>query len=286
MTTASKAAGSRPIGPGQRVAVGAVLVLMTLFAGFPLLWVVLTSIKPNNAILSTDPIFLFPPTLEHWQNVLFTSDLLKFYVNSLIIASATVAIVMIVATLAAYALARYPMRGNKDISFFILSQRMMPPVAVVLPIFLISSNLRMLDRLETLIAINVAFNIPLSIWMIRGFVEGTSREIEEAAVVDGATWLGAFWRVTVPQIWPGLLSTALFVYIYTVNEFLFASILSGTDARPVSAAVALFLPTGVRGTLFGEAAVAALLIMLPGIVFAALMQRYLVAGVSLGAVKG
>lgn len=282
----SPAPSTRPLPPGQRVAVGGVLTVMTLFAGFPLLWVLLTSLKPNNAILSKDPIFLFQPTLEHWQRVLFTSDFLKFYLNSLIIAAATVAIVMVVATLAAYALARYPMRANKDISFFILSQRMMPPVAVVLPIFLIASNIGMLDRLETLIAINVAFNIPLSIWMIRGFIEGTSREIEEAAVMDGASWLGAFWRVTVPQIWPGLLSTALFVYIYTVNEFLFASILSGTDARPVSAAVALFLPTGVRGTLFGEAAVAAILIMLPGVIFAALMQRHLVAGVSLGAVKG
>lgn len=276
----------RPLGPGQKVAVGAMLTLMTLFAAFPLLWVVLTSIKPDGQIMSKDPVFFFSPTLEHWRNVLFTSDFLTFYFNSLIIAVATVVIVMIVSTLAAYGLARYPMRGNRDISFFILSQRMMPPVAVVLPVFLIASNLGMLDRLETLIAINVAFNIPLSVWMIRGFIEGTSREIEEAAVMDGASWLGAFWRVTVPQIWPGLLSTALFVYIYTVNEFLFASILSGTNARPVSAAVALFLPTGVRGTLFGDAAVAAVLIMLPGVIFAVLMQRYLVAGVSLGAVKG
>ena len=276
----------RRLRPGQRVAIGGLLAIMTLFAAFPLLWVLLTSMKPDRDILSSDPIFLFEPTLEHWQKVLFAGDFLRFYLNSLIIAAVTVVVVMVAATLAAFGLSRHPMRGRDHISFFILSQRMMPPVAVVLPIFLIASNLGMLDRLETLIAINVAFNIPLSIWMIRGFIEGTSREIEEAAVVDGASWLGAFWRVTVPQIWPGLLSTALVVYIYTVNEFLFASILSGTDARPVSAAVALFLPTGVRGTLFGEAAVAAILIMLPGIVFAALMQRYLVAGVSLGAVKG
>lgn len=276
----------RPLGPGQRVAMGGMLVVMTFFAAFPLLWVVLTSIKPDRDILSRDPIFVFPATLEHWQKVLFAGDFLRFYQNSLIIAAATVTIVMVVATLAAYGLSRHPMRGRDHIAFFILSQRMMPPVAVVLPVFLIASNLNLLDRLPTLIAINVAFNLPLSVWMIRGFIDGTSREIEEAAVVDGASWLGAFRRVTIPQIWPGLLSTALFVYIYTVNEFLFASILSGTNARPVSAAVQLFLPTGVRGTLFGEAAVAAILIMLPGVVFAALMQRYLVAGVSLGAVKG
>ncbi|MBL8598656.1 MAG: carbohydrate ABC transporter permease [Devosia sp.] len=282
----SETTSTRPLGPGQRIAVGALVTIMLLFAGFPLLWIALTSIKPNGAILSTDPVFIFQPTLDHWASVLVTSDFLKFYANSLIIAGATVVIVMVVSTMAAYALARYPMRGGDNIAFFILSQRMMPPVAVVLPIFLIASSMGMLDRLETLIAINVAFNIPLSVWMIRGFIEGTSRELEEAAVVDGTSWTGAFLRVTVPQIWPGLLSTALFVYIYTVNEFLFASILSGTNARPVSAAVSLFLPTGVRGTLFGEAAVAAILIMLPGIIFATLMQRYLVAGVSLGAVKG
>ena len=163
---------------------------------------------------------------------------------------------------------------------------MLPPVAVVLPYFLLASTTGLLDSYFVLIAINIGFNLPLSVWMVRGFIEGTSREIEEAAIMDGASHLGAFWRVTIPQIWPGLLSTSLFVYIYTVNEFLFASVLSGTEVRPVSVAVSLFLPTGVRGTLFGEAAVASILIILPGLVFAAIMQRYMVSGVSMGAVKG
>lgn len=264
----------------------AVVVILLLFALFPVFWILLTSIKPNRAILSEVPVFLFEPTFEHWRKVLLEGEFLRYYTNSLIIAAATVVVVMTISTLAAFALARFRFGLREDVAFFFLSQRMMPPVAVVLPFYFLATNAGMLDTLPTLIVINVAFNLPLAIWMNRSFIEATSAEIEEAAVVDGAGRLQAFFLVTVPQIWPSLMSTALFVYIYTVNEFLFASILSGTNARPVSVAVQLFLPTGVRGTLFGEAAAASLLIMLPSLVFAAVMQRYLVAGISMGAVKG
>jgi multiple sugar transport system permease protein len=189
--------------------------------------------------------------------------------------------------MAAYGLVRgkYGVKVRDNIAFFILSQRMMPPVAIVLPIYILFSSIRMLDRLQTLIFMNIAFNLPLSIWMIRGFVESLSIEIEEAAIVDGCSPFGAFLRIGLPQILPGVLSTALLTFIYTINEFFFALILSGTRARPVSVAVQLFLPTGVRGTLFGEAAVASILIMLPSLLFAVFMQRFLVEGISLGALK-
>ena len=272
--------------PMARAGVVIMIAVLLLFSLFPILWILLTSLKPNGDILRQDPAFLFSPTLAHWQTVLLEGDFLRYYLNSLLIAAGTVVSVMVMATLAAFALARFRFTAREDIAFFFLSQRMMPPVAVVLPFYLLAVSAGMLDRIETLILVNVAFNLPLSIWMIRGFIEATSPEIEEAAVVDGAGRLQAFLLVTVPQIWPGLISTALFVYIYTVNEFFFASILSGTDARPVSVAVQLFLPTGVRGTLFGEAAAASILIMLPGLLFSLLMQRYLVAGISTGAVKG
>lgn len=272
--------------PTARASVVIMLAVLLLFSLFPILWILLTSLKPNGDILRQDPAFLFSPTLAHWKTVLLEGDFLRYYLNSLLIAAGTVVSVMVMATLAAFALARFRFTAREDIAFFFLSQRMMPPVAVVLPFYLLAVSAGMLDRIETLILVNVAFNLPLSIWMIRGFIEATSPEIEEAAVVDGAGRLQAFLLVTVPQIWPGLMSTALFVYIYTVNEFFFASILSGTDARPVSVAVQLFLPTGVRGTLFGEAAAASILIMMPGLMFSLLMQRYLVAGISTGAVKG
>jgi multiple sugar transport system permease protein len=265
-----------------------IISMLLIFALFPLLWIALTSIKAQRDLFAVPPLFIFRPTFEHWHKVLLASEFLRYYKNSLIIAVSTVVVVIIVALLASYGLTRagYKTKVRDNIAFFILSQRMMPPVAVILPIYILFSKIRMLDRLQTLIYMNVAFNLPLSIWMIRGFVEGLSKEIEEAAIVDGCTEFGAFLRIGIPQIFPGIFSTALLVFIYTINEFFFALILSGTRARPVSVAVQLFLPTGVRGTLFGEAAIAAILIMLPSLLFAIFMQRFLVTGISLGALKG
>lgn len=269
---------------GFVIALGGILI----FALFPLLWIVLTSVKTQRDLFAMPPLFIFQPTLKHWHRVLIESEFLHYYRNSLVISGSTLIVVMVVATMAAYNLTRsqYAYKIRENIAFFILSQRMMPPVAIILPVYVLFSRIRMLDRLETLILMNVAFNLPLSIWMIRGFLESLSVEIEEAAIMDGCSRLGAFIRVGLPQMLPGLLSTALLVFIYTINEFFFALILSGTRSRPVSVAVQLFLPTGVRGTLFGEAAVASILIMLPSLIFAMFMQRYLVKGISLGAVKG
>lgn len=259
---------------------------LLFFALFPLFWILLTSFKSNRDLFAMPPKIFFMPTLEHWNYVIYNSEFLHYYRNSVIIAISTGILVMVIATLAAYSLARGRYKARDNVAYFILSQRMMPAVAVVLPIYMIFSNLRQLDKLTTLIFMNLAFNLPLSIWMIRGFIDSLNIELEEAAVVDGTSWFGAFLRIGVPQILPGLLSTVLLVFIYTINEFFFALILSGTHARPVSVAVQLFLPTGVRGTLFGEAAAASLMIMLPCLLFAFFMQKYLVSGLSLGALKG
>lgn len=265
-----------------------ILMGLLIFALFPLLWIILTSIKSQRDVFAKPPLFIFQPVFAHWHRVLVESEFLRYYRNSLIIAGSTVVVVITVATMAAYNLVRsqYSDKIRENIAFFILSQRMMPPVAVILPIYILFSRLRMLDHLETLILMNVAFNLPLSIWIIRGFLEGIPVEVEEAAMTDGCSRTAAFFRVGLPQMFSGLLSAALLVFIYTINEFFFALVLSGTRARPVSVAVQLFLPTGVRGTMFGEAAVASILIMLPSLIFAVLMQRYLVTGISLGAVKG
>ena len=260
-------------------------VLLT-FSLFPLYWVFLTSIKTKKDWLTLPVKFIFKPTLEHWKNVLLSSDFIQYYKNSLIIAISVACVILVVGTMAAYSLARGKYKFRDNISFFILSQKMMPAVAIVLPIYLIASRLNALDRLETLIFINVAFNLPLAVWMLRGYIQSLSLSIEEAALVDGCSRFGAFIKIGIPQMVPGIMSTILLIFIYTFNEFFFALILSGTKARPVSVAVIHFLPTGVRGTMFGEAAVASILIMIPTLIFAIFMQRYLVKGISLGAGKG
>jgi multiple sugar transport system permease protein len=247
----------------------------------------LTSLKTKRDLFAQPPLFIFKPTFDHWYNVVVKSEFLYFYRNSLIITGSTLIIVMVVATMAAYNLTRskYSYKVRDNLAFFILSQRMMPPVAVLLPIYIMFSRLRMLDQLSTLVLMNVAFNLPLSTWMIRGFMESLSLDIEEAAMIDGCSRFSAFIRMGLPQIFPGLLATALLVFIYTINEFFFALILSGSHSRPVSVTVMMYLPTGVRGTLYGEAAVASILIILPSLIFAVFIQRYFVTGLSLGAVK-
>jgi multiple sugar transport system permease protein len=271
-----------------RIGLAVIILILLAFSLFPLYWIFLTSIKTQRDLFAVPPKFIFAPTFKHWKSVVVQSEFLRYYRNSLVIAISTVILVMVVALLTAYGLERSSAhrKAKENIAFFILSQRMMPPVAVIIPIYLLFSSAHMLDRLYTLIIMNISFNLPLSIWMIRGYLESIPVDIEEAAIVDGCSRFGAFLRVGIPQMVPGLFSTALFTFIYTINEFFYALILSGTRARPVSVAVQLFLPTGVRGTLFGEAAVASILIMLPSLAFAIFMQRFLVGGISLGALKG
>jgi multiple sugar transport system permease protein len=223
MKNESKPSGNRRI--GQAIGFPVILFVFLVFALFPFLWIVLTSVKSQKDLFAIPPLFVFTPMFEHWQKIIMRSEFLRYYKNSLVIALSTVVFVMAIATLAAYGLVRgsYKTKLRDNIAFFILSQRMMPPVAVVLPIYILFAGIRMLDRIQTLIFMNIAFNLPLSIWMIRGFVDGLSSEIEEAAVVDGCTPFGAFIKVGIPQISPGLLSTALLVFIYTINEFFFRS---------------------------------------------------------------
>ena len=206
-----------------KIGAGLIILVLLLFALFPLFWILLTSLKSQRDLFAIPPMFFFKPVSDHWTKVLVGSEFLRYYMNSLIIAISTVVVVMIVATMAAYGLERGSMgrKVKENLAFFILSQRMMPPVAIIIPVYLLLSSVRLLDKLQTLIIMNVAFNLPLSIWMIRGFLQNLPMEIEEAAIVDGCSHFGAFTRVGIPQMLPGLLSTALFTFIYTINEFFF-----------------------------------------------------------------
>lgn len=255
------------------------------FSLFPVYWLFLTSIKQKKDWIVSPAKFIFKPTFEHWKSVLFSSDFVQYYKNSLIIVIGVVIVTLVVGIMAAYSLARGKYKFRENLSFFILSQKMMPAVAIALPVYIIASRLGALDHLETLIFINIAFNLPLAVWMLKGYIQGLSLSIEDSALVDGCSRIGAFIRIGIPQILPGIMSTILLTFIYTFNEFFFALILSGTNSRPVTVAVMGFLPTGVRGTMFGEAAVASILIMVPTLILAVFMQRYLVKGISLGSVK-
>lgn len=263
------------------VMVAFVLILVL----FPVVWMGLTSIKTKGVLFQIPPPLIFKPVLKHWIHVLSRTDFVRYYMNSLIIGAGSLIFTLSLASLSAYSLARFDIPRKENIAFFILSVRMMPPAAVVIPIYLIYYKLRLLDTLLGLTILYGVFNLPFGVWILRGFFEDIPRELEEAAMVDGCSPIGAFIRVMLPIARPGLLATSAYCFVLSINEFFFANVLTGNKARPVSVAVTQFLPTGVRGTEYGNACVAALLIMIPPILIYAFFQRFLIRGMTLGALK-
>jgi len=263
------------------VAIGVIVTL----ALFPAIWMGLTSIKTKGVLFQTPPPLFFKPVLTHWIHVFRSTNFVRYYRNSLIIASGSLVFTLGLASLSAYSLARFDIWRKENIALFILSVRMMPPASVIIPIYLMYHRLNLLDTLWGLIILYGVFNLPFAVWILRGFFEDIPRELEEAAMVDGCSPLGAFVRVMLPIVRPGLLATAAYCFVLSINEFFFANVLTGNRARPVSVAVTQFLPTGVRGTEYGNACVAALLIMIPAILMYAFFQRFLIRGMTMGAVK-
>ena len=194
---------------------------------------------------------------------------------------------LVIGTIAAYALARLKMPGglNRKLSLWILSTRMFPPIVTAVPLFLMMRDLHLLNTRLSLIILYTGFNLPFVVWMMRGFFVEVPRELEDAAMIDGDTRLGALRRVLLPLVAPGLAATAVFCLIISWNEFLFALVLTQTDA-------AMTLPVGIAGRVtqyeikWGVMSAAAVVAMLPILIFAMAVQRYLVRGLSLGAVKG
>lgn len=281
----------------DRVAVAAALAYLALSL-VPILWMVVTSFKRNADATSLVPKFLpfgkgatsFDPTLENYAIVLggaegatgtpFSVNL----VNSLVIGGLSTVLAVFLATLSAYGFSRFPMKGKKDWLFFILSTRMLPPLAVVIPVFLMFSELGLTDTHLGLVLLYAAFSLSLGVWLMKGFIDEIPREYEEAALVDGYTRLQAFRKVILPQAATGIATTAVFCLISAWNEFAFALILNGSGATPVPVFIQGQLGD-VRGVPWGELAAGALLFVLPVVVFTFLVRKHLLRGVTFGAIK-
>jgi multiple sugar transport system permease protein len=266
----------------ERFLVYAILVVVTGVFLFPLLWMVSTSIKTQADYFTYPPVWIPKrPTLEHYQYIVSTTGLSAVR-NSLIIAGANVVLVMLVSIPAAYAIARFRIGGH-NFSFWVLSQRMLAPIAVILPLFLLFSRLHLIDRHITLILSYSTFNVAFAVWLRIGFFEEFPTEIEDAGLVDGCSRWGVLFRVTLPIVAPGLVVTALFCFIFAWNEFLFALILTRQVAVTVPVQLAQFqAPTKI---LWGEMSAFASVSILPPVVFAFLLQRYLVRGLAVGGVQ-
>jgi multiple sugar transport system permease protein len=278
----------RRISSFQKAITVVVLIAALAFFMFPVIWMFITSFKTEAEYFSYPPVFI-PEDFSfrnYFNAMAFPPDGrggLQGLRDSLIIASATTVASVLIGSLAAYSLSRFK-TGGDNFSFWILSTRMFPPVAAALPLFLIFKQIKLLDSHLALIIANTVFSLPFVIWLLKGFFDELPTELEEAALIDGCSYWGAFTRVALPLVTPGLTATALFSFIFAWNEFMFALILTRRTVRTLT----IIVPSMVGGheILWGEIAAIGTVAIIPGILLALLLQRYLVRGLTLGAVKG
>jgi multiple sugar transport system permease protein len=262
-------------------------VFLALFLGFvllPLYWMVITSIKPTSDYLVVPPVW-FPaePTLVHYTAALFSYRGLQGLMNSLIIASVSTLCSTVLGTMMAYSLARFN-TGGQHLAFWVLSQRFLPPVAIVLPIFLLFRSWRLYDTHIGLILAYTFMTLPLTVWMMYAYFRQLPKSLEEAALVDGLSRWQAMWLVAVPLAAPGIVAAAVFAFIAVWTEFFFALILTSRHAFTLPTVFRAFL--GFQGAQYGEACALATTSLVPSIILGMLVQRHLVRGLTLGAIRG
>lgn len=270
---------SRKRWPLSAWAVPVVLLVMLL----PFLWLLQMSFKPTPLILAFPPKLLFTPTFEHYVG-LWKDGFPESFVNSLVTSSLSTALALLAGVPAAYALSRWSGRGKFCLGMAILLTRMAPPIAFTIPFFLAYRYLGLQDTRSGLILIYMSFNLPLVIWMMQPFFDAVPATLEEAALMDGARYPTIFAEIVMPLAAPGLAATAILCFLYAWNDFFFALILTRTDARTAPVAVVNFM--NYEGWEWGKIAAGGSLVMAPVLLFSLLVRRYLVSGLTAGAVKG
>jgi multiple sugar transport system permease protein len=276
-----------------RVATYAILLLWAFICLFPIYWTITTSFKPNTAVIQ-GPTYLpyidFEPTSLGWDAVLQGSQgeiFVKNFKNSFIISLSSSILAVILGAMAGYGLARFeykfgPFR-NKDISFWFLSQLILPPVAIIMPLLILYRRLNLIDTHIGLILLYTVANLPIVIWIMRDQFNSIPIELEQASVVDGSTYFGAFGRIVLPIALPGIMAAFILALIFSWNEYFFAAILSRTDAITVPYMVAAQVSS--QGVAWWAMAAIATAAILPLVIIGVFLERYIVKGLTAGAVK-
>jgi multiple sugar transport system permease protein len=259
-----------------------IAIAITLFFLFPVYWLFAVSLKTPNEIFASPPIWV-PADLQ-FDNflVLFRDGDAYTVLNSLIVASVSTALAMVFGTIAGYSLARYR-TGGEHLAIWFISQRMIPPIAIVFPIFLLYAMLGWVDTFHGLILLYTAFNLPYVVWMMRGYFEDVPIELEESAMIDGCTRWQALTKVVLPVARNGIFATAVFAFIFAWNDYIFALVLTRTDVTTFTVQVMTYF--GAQSTLWAKISAMSVLGTLPIFFAVATMQRYLVRGISMGAIK-
>ena len=258
-------------------------VAVTLFFLFPVYWLFMISFKTADEIYSYPPVW-WPASLQ-WGNyaVLFKDGDATTVGNSLVVASVSTIFAMLLGTICAYSLARFK-TGGENLANWIISQRMVPPIAIVFPVFLLYVWFGWVDTYFGLILLYTAFNLPYVIWMMRGYILDIPIALEEAALVDGYNRWQVLWKVVFPMCRAGLFATAIFTFVFAWNDFIFALVLTRTEVTTYTVQVTHYF--GGQSNFWGKISAMSVLGTVPIFIVVGFMQKYLVRGISLGAVKG
>jgi len=274
-----------------------VIAIALIFYLIPVYWIITTSFKPYVDTFAMPPKFWFKPTTDNYKGLMTggymsvdgkrvvtgMSQYPRQLLNSVLIGFISTALAVGLGTISAYAFSRFPVKGKGDMMFFILSTRMMPPVAVVIPLFLIYRALHLIDTHFGLILLYTTFNVSFATWMMKGFIDEIPKEYEEAALVDGYTRFRAFMKIVLPQSVTGIAATAVFCLITAWNEFTFALIMTTKNARTAPPSLASRM--GSSGVEWGQIAAGTFIFLLPVVVFTFIMRKHLLRGVTFGAIK-
>jgi multiple sugar transport system permease protein len=272
----------------KRWLVYALIAFAIVYTVFPVLWLFVNSFKTRLDMFAMPPIWIVDnPTLYNYVQTFVEREFVTYMFNSLVVALLTTLLSLAIGTVAGFALARfrYPANTKFHLSFWILSTRMMPPIVTIVPLYVFFGFLDLLNTKTALVISYTGFNLPFVVWMMRSYFAEIPADLEESAMVDGDTRLGAFWRVILPLARPGLAATAIFCFILSWNELLFALIITETTSANT-------LPIGIAGRItqykveWGEISASGFAACVPIIIFAFIVQRHLVRGLSFGAVKG
>ncbi len=260
---------------------------IVLMVAFPLFWMLVTSVKPQFELFRRPPTILPDTwTFEHYAKLLSDSRFLGYFRNSVILSTATTFVVVAIATLGAYSLVRFRYRGRESLAFLVLFTYLLPSVVLLLPLYLMLVNLGLSNTIVSLVIAYTTFALPYALWLLRSFMAGIPEDLEAAALVDGASRMGAFRDVILPQLLPGIISTALFTFILSWNEYLYALVLVNSDsARPLTTGVMNMLISSfnIEWSLLMAASV---MMSVPLIIVFAFLQSYLTRGFGAGGVKG
>ncbi len=260
----------------------AVLITFSLIILLPILWVIRTSLAQDVIAYEIPPRLFFAPTPKNYVELFTVNQFGRHFLNSLVVALGSTLLAVPIAALGGYAFRRYKI-GGSPLQFGVLSTQMLPGIVLVLPLFTLYTKLRLVDSLFGIILAYLAFNLPFLVWLMMGFFEGIPKDLEEAALIDGSSPAGAFFRIIFPVAAPGIMSAAVLSFIMSWNEFLFALILTGAKTSTIPVAIAAMQTN--RGVLIGKLSAATSLAIIPMIIISFGVQKYLVRGLTFGAIK-